>query len=612
MPGITGIISKKVIGNESEKLAKMIGTMLHEPFYRYGTFVSPEKGFFIGHVSIEGSFSDCMPIFNETKELVLFLTGECYLDKGEINILKNHGHDFCPDNASYLIHLYEEKGEEFFQILNGWFNGIILDLNNSKAILFNDRYGVRRIYFNENEQSFIFSSEAKSLLIAFPELREIDPQGIGEYLTYDCVLENRTYFSKIFLLPPASKWSFKNGSIQKERYFNLASLENQISLTKENFFEELGDTFRRILPRYFSGGKIGMSLTGGLDTRSILACMDLPPGKLPCYTFSGTYRDILDVRLASKVAEACNQSHKVLCLDDNKFLAEYAFHVEKSIRVTDGLNSVDMADVICFNKLAREVAPVRMTGKYGSQVLKGIIGFKERTPDLKLIHTDFRLYIEKAKETYSKIKKNNEFSFVLQFAIPWWWNGVLVSEASQVVVRSPFLDNEFINVLYRAPKEDSNWGVEFELKLIEKSNPKLLKIPTTGTYGGNYPLLISKAVEKGLGFLMKIDKIYNREMLPFGLTHLIGRFDYLLLPLKLYRIITGFAEFRRYRVWFRDQLAPYIKEVLFDRKTLERPYWNKEYLIKIVNDHIQGRGTYLREIRKALQVELIHRILIEQ
>lgn len=612
MPGITGIISKKLVGDESEKLAKMIGAMLHEPFYRAGSFVSPENGFFIGYVSIEGSFSDCMPIFNETKELALFLTGECYLDKAEINSLKNRGHNFYPDNASYLIHLYEEKGEEFFKTLNGWYNGIILDLAGSKAHLFNDRYGVRRIYFHENDQTFLFSSEAKSLLTAFPELRQIDLQSVGEFLTYDCVLENRTYFSKISLLPPASKWSFKNGGIQKERYFDQASVENQTPLTKENFFEELGDTFKRILPRYFSGSKIGLSLTGGLDTRCILACVDLPPGKLPCYTFGGTYRDILDVRLAPKVAGVCNQPHQILRLDDNKYLSEYASHVERSIRITDGLASVDMADVISFNKLAREIAPIRMTGKYGSQVLKGIIGFKERTPNEKLINNDFRFYIEKAKENGSKIQRGNELTFVLQCAIPWWWNGVVVSESSQVAVRSPFLDNDFIGVLYRAPRGESDWGVEFELNLIAKNKPKLMSIPTTGTYGGKYHPIISQAVKKGLGILLILDKIYNREMLPFGLTHLIGRLDNLVSPLRLDRIMTGFAEFRRYRVWFRDQLANYIKEILLNKKTFERPYWNKHYLTKIVNDHIQGRGTYLREIRKALQIELIHRILIDQ
>jgi len=73
----------------------------------------------------------------------------------------------------------------------------------------------------------------------------------------------------------------------------------------------------------------------------------------------------------------------------------------------------------------------------------------------------------------------------------------------------------------------------------------------------------------------------------------------------------GFADFRRYRTWFRDQLADYLQDILLDQKTLNRPYWEKKNFKKMVYDHIHGKGTYLREIRKALQVELTHRVLVE-
>ena len=104
------------------------------------------------------------------------------------------------------------------------------------------------------------------------------------------------------------------------KYLNIESLENQSPLEKEQFFNELAKTFKRILPKYFFGGKVGMSNTGGLDTRSILACINPPPGALPCYTFGGTYRDIWDVRIAPKVAKVCGQSHKKILLDDHILL----------------------------------------------------------------------------------------------------------------------------------------------------------------------------------------------------------------------------------------------------------------------------------------------------
>lgn len=612
MPGITGLISKKNKGSEKEAISDMLGCMLHEPFYTHGTFHSPQNGYYIGFSAMPDSFVDCMPIFNETKDLVLFMTGECYQDQHVIDDLAMRGHKFNPKNASYLIHMYEEHGESFFKTLNGWYNGIILDLRSSRASLFNDRFGIRRIYFYETSDCFAFASEAKSLLKVFPELREISLKSVGEFLTYDCVLENRTYFPNINLLPACSFWTFQEGRTVKKTYLSMTALENQTPLKQSQFVEKLETTFKRILPRYFSGGPVGLGLTGGLDTRLILACLNAAPGKLPCYTFGGTYRDIFDMRIAPKVAAACGQTHTPLRLDDAELLRAYPSQVEKATYISDGLEGTDKVDVINFNRMAREIAPIRMTGKYGSQVLKGIFGFAARPPFTNIIHDDFIKYFNMARQTTANLQRGHKLTFLLQSAIPWWWNAFVTLESSQVDIRSPFLDNDLIKVLYQSPPLPSNFGIQFELDLIAKNKPELIAIPTTGTYGGNHLWPVSKSIKLYIKMMMLLDKIYIRERLPFNMTHTIGRLDYWLIsPLHLDRMVMGFSDFRRYRRWFRDELANYLQDILLDGKTLNRPYWNRRNLTRIVTDHINGRGTYLREIRKVLQVELTHRVLLE-
>ena len=47
-----------------------------------------------------------------------------------------------------------------------------------------------------------------------------------------------------------------------------------------------------------------MSLTGGLDTRMIMACRKPDPGSLPCYTFGSMFRENQDVRVARRVARS--------------------------------------------------------------------------------------------------------------------------------------------------------------------------------------------------------------------------------------------------------------------------------------------------------------------
>src|SRR5204862_5381891 len=120
---------------------------------------------------------------------------------------------------------------------------------------------------------------------------------LGEFFSCGCVLSNKTLFAGVSLLPGASAWTFgPNGTRSKEAYFEKATWEQQSSLGPSEYYERLKETFERILPRYLRGQKrIGISLTGGLDSRLIMAWARLGESTLPCYTFSGPYRQSRDL-----------------------------------------------------------------------------------------------------------------------------------------------------------------------------------------------------------------------------------------------------------------------------------------------------------------------------
>ena len=78
-----------------------------------------------------------------------------------------------------------------------------------------------------------------------------------------------------------------------------------------------------------------MSLTGGLDTRMIMAWQHCKPGSLPCYTFGGMFRDCKDVILSRQVAHACEQPHQVIPVGE-EFLARFPHYAERAVYLTDG------------------------------------------------------------------------------------------------------------------------------------------------------------------------------------------------------------------------------------------------------------------------------------
>lgn len=591
----------------------MTTPMLHESHYVGGTHISGRPAVDAGFVTIRDSFSDCMPVKNEDGAIALFLTGECFADPGTLSDLSAHGHKFTSGGASYLVHLYEEQGEGFFGQLNGWFNGLLIDGHAGKAYLFNDRYGIRKIYYRESPDGFYFSSEAKSLLALFPETREIDPCGLGEYLTFDSVLSDRTLFKGIRIMPAGSLWTFDGSRVEKRSHCDAAALESQSKLPETEYLKKLEETFLRILPRYLVGGPKCMALTGGIDTRLVIACADARPGELPCLTHGGMYNEMLDVRIARRVAEACGQKHTTVPLG-KEFLTEFPELAEKTIYITDGLASVIESHHLYLNRIIRELAAVKITGKYGSQVIKKISAFHRPTgydADRNLISPDLAEFLDEAERTFREYDKGHPLSQMLFKEVPWWWGGIISVEHSQLAVRSPYLDNEFIDLLYRSPFEKIE-AASFQLGIVRKNRPTLYGIMTDSGAGGSGGRLARGFRRRYYAMLKVIEKAYGRDRLPYSLHHPLAMVDhYILSSLGINRLFIGVADYRHYRIWTRDELSDYIEAVLLDERTLSRPIWNRRFLEKAVRDHMAGRKNRLTEIQKALTVELIYRTLIE-
>jgi asparagine synthase (glutamine-hydrolysing) len=403
MPGIAGIIrtgGSPPSRADRDELDAMIGCMLHEKFYASGTFVDERLGLAAGWVSHAGSFSDCMPVWNEERDVCLIFSGEDFPDRAEIERLRREGHTFDAGNASYLVHLYEERGLKFLEAINGWFSGLLVDLREQKAFLFNDRYGLGRICYHQDERGVYFSSEAKSLLRVLPHLRSLDFKSLGEFFSCGSVLQNRTLFSGVTLLPGASVWTFSKGQpIRKRLYFEPRQWEQQPALSGAQYYEKLKETWRRVLPRYFGeSDPVALSLTGGVDSRMILAWTPRPAGQLPCYTFGGRYRECNDVKLARRLARLSGQPHQTIPLG-SEFLAEFPALVEKTAYLSDGNLDASGSVDLYVQRRARQIAPVRITGTNGGEMLRRLVAFRPAPLRPDLFDPEMSRSIESAAST---------------------------------------------------------------------------------------------------------------------------------------------------------------------------------------------------------------------
>lgn len=605
MPGIVGLITSMPRERAERELFGMVEALRHESFYVTGTRTDADLGVYVGWVARKGSFSDGMPLCNERGDVCLTFSGEDFPEPGTVARLRERGHAVDAEGPSYLVHLYEDD-PAFPAGLNGRFHGLISNRTRAQTMLFNDRYGMHRVYYHQSKETFYFAAEAKAILAVRPELRRLNPRGMGEFVACGCVLENRTLFEGIHVLPPASAWVFRNATLEtRGTYFQPREWENQEILDEESYYQELREIFSRNLPRYFNGGQsVGLSLTAGLDTRMIMAWHKPPHGSLPCYSFGGMFRDSEDVRVARQVARACEQPHQVISVG-KEFLSRFPHYAERTVRLTEGCAAVNHSADLYVNERAAEIAPVRMTGNYGGEVLRRVQAFKPVSPLSDLFCPEFLPEITAAIKTYDGVLQGHPLSFAVFRQAPWHHYGLLALEQTQLSLRSPYLDNDFVRTVFRAPNS-ATADSEISRRLIADGDTRLTNIRTDRTPISGRNGWRTQAVRSFLDFTVKAEYAYD-----YGMPQWAAPIDHVLAPLRPERLFLGRHKFYHFRVWYRDHLAAYVQEMLLDPRTLSRPYYRRAALETIVRRHLKGDRNYTLAIHKVLTLELVHRLFVD-
>lgn len=606
MPGIAGIISQQPRVENEVELEAMLQCMLHEPYYEWGKEVDGSLGFARGWVCHKDTFSDCMPVWNEAHDVCLIFSGEDFTDRSELEQLRARGHKFNLENASYLVHLYEEYGDGFLTKLNGGFCGVIIDLRQNKMLLFNDRYGLNRLYYHENAKGLFFASEAKALLKVLPELRRLDPASLGEFFSCGCALQNRTLFSKMHLLPGGSLWTFFPGQpVRKESYFQSPQWEHQSTLSPNHYYEKLKETWARVLPRYFRGNqRIGLSLTGGVDSRMILAWIRRQPGRLPCYTFGGPYRECADVKVAREVARICQQSHEIIPVE-KQFLRDFPALAERTVYLSDGAMDVTGAIDLYVQRRVREIAPVRVTGTNGGEILRRLVAFKPTSHGPSVLQGELRDSARAAATTYFQELQGHRLTFAAFKQTPWYMGSKFSIEKSHLTLRMPYFDNELVALSYQAPPEIAESNAP-ALRLIADGNPALQAIGTDRGLAFRAIPGLMQMRHQFQQFTFKAEYAYD-----YGMPQWLARMDNMVAPLHLERLFLGRHKFHHFRVYYRDHFANYVREMLLDPCTRRRPYLQGNRLEEMVRGHLGGYSNYTLEIHKILSSELIQRQLVE-
>ena len=314
MCGICGKIyldtGKKVDGNLIEKMCSVLS---HRGPDDAGVYLKDNIG--LGHRRLsvlDVSPAGHQPMTNEDGTIWIVCNGEIYNFIELRRDLEKKGHVFSSNSdTEVIIHLYEEKGVECLQDMQGMFAFALWDDKEKSLFLARDRLGKKPLVYSFNKGVLLFASEIKSLLFD-PDLpRDIDQKAILSYLTYGYISSPLTIFSSIKKLLPAHYMVFKDGALTIKRYWNLSYQKKLVygSLLEyqDHFLELFSDAIKM---RLRSDVPFGAFLSGGIDSGMVVALMSRFLDQ-PVKTFSIGFEetDYNELPFAQMVADKYSTDH---------------------------------------------------------------------------------------------------------------------------------------------------------------------------------------------------------------------------------------------------------------------------------------------------------------
>ena len=275
MCGIAGILTKSQISEADHVLLRrMADVLVHRGPDGEGFYFDRSIGLAHRRLSIIDLEGGKQPLSNEDGTVWITFNGEIYnyLELREQLIQK--GHKFVTSSdTEVIVHLYEEKGEDFVSHLRGMFAIALWDARNKRLLLTRDRVGKKPLFYAMLKDSVFFASEMKSLLQipGFP--KELDREALIDYFSLLYVPAPKSIFRHVRKVRPAHYVVIDSQGIREKAYWDISFDETEIK-SEERWCEELLSVYREAVRlRLRSDVPLGAFLSGGVDSSSVVALM---------------------------------------------------------------------------------------------------------------------------------------------------------------------------------------------------------------------------------------------------------------------------------------------------------------------------------------------------
>lgn len=266
MCGFAGFVGE--VENREQVLKAMMNTIIHRGPDSEGTYIDEEAALGFRRLSIiDLSEIGDQPLYNEDRTKVLVFNGEIYNYQELREKLTEAGHVFVSNTDSEtLIHGYEEWGENLVERLRGMYAFAIWDTKEKKLFAARDIFGIKPLYYAQMNETLMFGSEIKSFM-EHPKFDKVfREEALGNYLSFQFVPTNETFFKGVFCLQPGHYFVYQNGEMKITRYF-----EPNFTGDSQKSFEEVVDEIETVMKESvemhkISDVEVASYLSSGVDS----------------------------------------------------------------------------------------------------------------------------------------------------------------------------------------------------------------------------------------------------------------------------------------------------------------------------------------------------------
>ena len=611
----------------AELVEKMCGAISHRGPDGRGVHLSGPVG--LGHtrLAIIDLNTGAQPICNEDKTVWIVFNGEIYNYPQLREELLKRGHKFrSTTDTEVIVHLYEEYGVESLKRLQGMFTFAIWDEKDQTLFLARDRVGIKPLYYADTGRALVFGSEIKALL-ADPDVKcEVEPQSIDKFLTHFCLPGKETLWKGILKVDPGHYLLARKGKYEIKPYWDLRYQAGQQWKSIDEASEALYElTKRTVREHMISDVPVGFLLSGGVDSTIVLSCAATETDKqISTFTVGFDNAQFEDERVYARLAaKRFGSNHHEITIAPQEFwdfLPTLVRHMEEPVCDPPAVS------LHYVTKLARKHVKVLLSGEGGDEAFGGYndyrnFQFLERVK--KAIHPmegvlagalgvanhfgplrkfgKFAPFVTTALQDYYYSRVGSPFSYFNRAKPELYTPGFQASvsaDRSLDVIRSFFKQVADQPVLNQMQYLDTKTTLPDDLLVkadrITMCNSMELRVPFLDHVMLEFAASLPTDFKvKGLT-TKRILKHAFRNRIP---TEIIKR-KKAGFPIPIQR-------------WVQNELRQQVHDVLLSKKSLERGYFKKSGVEKLIAAGDQGQPV-AKEIFSLLTLELLHQEFIDQ